>query len=389
LIKGVNIVRLFDDEHRGDNSNVAGTSFELQKLCKEQLPISCDSYSFKTDDIHALVQFVNNHTNYLTIMLLAGEHEIPIIKDIKSKINSENKVYISWSAHQLSNNITELVDYVDSVALPSHVLTKDNHNFFLEGKIKLIETVGVPHDLRKETLEKEYYLWKDTVPTSSKYEVVVLGGDAPDQNGKMHYFSKEEARDFGEYIATHRNKEAVLLVVNGPRTGKHDPSTGKILDSHFTFDKYNREVINYKLDEVSCAFKGALTNNNLIEDKDFKFFDFKFYPDRVINAYYGLLGFAIFQTVKKFFIPGDSISTISEVIDFFSNHSSIIIYTHRGMSESHKDFLNSISQSKNITIISEGKEVVLDNQCIHELNGMTAAQVLAGSIFEDIKPLLD
>lgn len=93
----------------------------------------------------------------------------------------------------------------------------------------------------------------------------MLSGDAPDQE-KMKYFTKESVDvlllRLSYLLAVRRTEgfDCTIIVQNGPRTGKHDPLTGKEQCLH----KFNHgEDPQSAIDPISSYFINKLEENGI------------------------------------------------------------------------------------------------------------------------------
>jgi hypothetical protein len=83
----------------------------------------------------------------------------------------------------------------------------------------------------------------------------------------MHYYTSEDAVKLAEYVSNLALKENyVVLVTNGPRTGKYDAKTGKELDVH---NKNITDHVTLKFTEIlNQNFKNFLLSHHATFESD-------------------------------------------------------------------------------------------------------------------------
>lgn len=386
-MKEVNIITLVDDVHKGDDANALATSGEIEKLFKSQ-EATVTSATVSQSDIESAL----NPSKY-NIVVAAGEHHIATLCALKQNSSLQGKVYTSWSGHQTSETLSKAASIIDSIALPTHVLGKESRNILQSRHAKLIETVGVAHDTKPEDLLPQYEKWSQSIIESNKYDMVVLGGDAPDEKGDMHYYTSEEAFNLGQYIGLQAIESgAVVLGTNGPRTGKHNPDTGEVLLSHRELHPETKEPLDYQLDAVSMAFVRGLEKSGLVKGKNFQFFDFKFGKDGVVSAYQGLLGATVAKVGSHVYMPGESTSMVSEACDLLPN-GSVTVFDNGAMSGAHMNHIDSVYTQGYTHRLST--ELALSPQISREVEGkdmearrpLSAAATVARSVFDTISAI--
>ena len=181
------------------------------------------------------------------------------------------------------------------------------------------------------------------LPSCKIYLGVMLGGDAPapgpEQNIK--FFTEEDATKLAGYVAQIA-KNACVLVLNGPRTGKYDHAQKEISTVH---RKGNSDPIT-KLFEEQLAMGGI---------QNIRIFDFQHNTPNnrewvlPYNSFELVTG-ALRATHGYILIPGDSTSMISEAIDMLPPNK-VIAYETGAMNEVHKAHLISELAMGRISIL--------------------------------------
>ena len=367
----VNIIVLVNETNKGDDANSLATGREIKKLFEDQ-QISVTEHITNADDVESFI-----HPNKRNIVVAAGEHHIKTLYALKQNPNVNGEVYTSWSGHQITETLLNKTGNIDSIALPKHALNEENHHQLSAKCTNLIETVGVAHNTQPEDLEKEYKKLKSHLIESDKYYMVMLGGDATDPTGKMQYYTPEEAHKLGKYIGEQAKKNnAVVLGLNGPRTGKYNPNTGEKLLTHKN---------GCDLDEVSEAFIAGLKESELNENTDFQFFDFKF-DETKINTYQAVLGAVRAKPESHVYMPGDSTSMISEACDL-SPSGSVTVFRNGAMNMTHHSHVNSVHAEGYTSVLSKNMEEersLNQNNTESKSKPLSAAAVVAKRVFDAV-----
>ncbi|MGV2432706.1 MAG UNVERIFIED_CONTAM: hypothetical protein LVQ98_05200 [Rickettsiaceae bacterium] len=182
---------------------------------------------------------------------------------------------------------------------------------------------------------------KHKLPQSTKYLSIILPGDAPDSRGKMLYFTPKDAEKLAKHIAKIAKKSGfVVLVTNGPRTGKHDPETGKELVVHQ----------NNILDATSAKFIDILENNKVL----YKLFDFQKGQPSNKELIYGAV---IYNKDSKIFVPGESTSMVSEAVDIMPSYA-VTIYHNAAMNDNHYKHVKAELRSGRASVMDLSMKIV-------------------------------
>lgn len=248
-----------------------------------------------------------------------------------------------------------LLKKVDFIALPTHV-TSDVKEELGE---KLIETMGVAHNRRPDMTTYDEY--KKELPPADIYLGVYLGGDAPSYNKEMKFFTEDDASRLADYVigkAKEINERGVttcILVLNGPRTGKHDKHGKEILTVH-------REG---KSDPITEHFANKLAEKGI----EYKIFDFQYNtPENKewVSAYnaFDLVAGAVRTTKGKMIIPGESTSVVSESIDVMPFESidtmppgKAFVYHNAAMNDAHKAHIASEQKAGRVSVLENYQDI--------------------------------
>lgn len=310
------------------NENNIGDLNQGLGLCgslKNKLP-QFKATTFFTHQKSALFRAINEqllHSKKKVLLLGVGQASIEVLREASKHF--QEKLFIVHLSHQLFEspaNLSQvsLVGVADVVILPNHALTDAFLDRLKGSKTHLIETVGVLHGLTQEELEGAYNKSKNEIPTSDKYLVVILSGDAPDTKGNILHFTPQEAEKLADFCAEKVRKEShFVLVLNGPRTGSYRDSI-KVENAH-------KEGT---LDEVTKTFVARLTSQGLNENDQFKVFNFEFGKQ---SFYKPALG-AVLCNDGLVLVGGESTSMVSETLDCIPR-GKVILYFNGAMNPNH------------------------------------------------------
>lgn len=260
-----------------------------------------------------------------------------------------------------------VINKANFVALPIHAVSTE-----LKDRLgsKLIETVGVSHNRKKQNMEEVYVNWKSELPTAKSYLVVILGGDAPSPGSKVNkFFGLKDAKKLADYIVKHRKPDEYLIVLNGPRTGKFKPDQQEDMTVH-------RQGYS---DPVTESFITHLKNKGI---KDFKVFDFQHKTPENQNYVLPFNSFdlavgAVCSKGGSIFVPGESTSMISEMRDLLPPEK-VVVYEHKAMSEVHQAHVQSEIAAGKIAFLKGYTTVLHPTEKKHQSDfGDSAATTIA------------
>lgn len=221
--------------------------------------------------------------------------------------------------HQKFDGLFDVAANVTYLCMPQTALDEKDV-VGLNSVTKLMLLNGMPHNVNESSIMAARLSDEDA-------DMVILGGDAPDEHGKQLYYSPDEAYQFGLWLAGETIKrDRPLLVTNGPRTGKFDPSTGMEVGAH-------KEGA--PLDRVTESFMEGLRDGgmdmNRVDLRDFRFGQ----P----SAYLGGLGMAL--NGGRVYVPGESMSMVTEVTDVLDG-GQVIVYDVGSMNPNHTRHVQSV-----------------------------------------------
>jgi hypothetical protein len=322
--------------------------------------VTVEDVNTKTTSASAIKDMVTPDNK--TIVIGSGEGGILGIQDLTPREN----LVICLTSHMILGGYSNpnLIQKVNFLALPIHA----SDTLSAEWKDKLINTTGVAHNRSSEDLHKAYGLGKGTLPTSCpSYFAVYLGGDAPTPQKVTKLFTEAEAKELADYVAKNAG-DSCILVINGPRTGKHDASLQEITTAH-------RDG---QLDHVTAAFKEKLESQ--ITSEKVKIYNFQFGQDLGYNTFDLVLG-ALLENDGKILVPGESTSVISEAIDVLPA-GKVTIYNNGAMNEIHEKHIMSEAHAGRAPLLLNYQEIQDVTTGEKQASSKSAAQTIAERLWE-------
>lgn len=274
-----------------------------------------------------------------------------------SDTNSINnkRSYNCLVIHQYFNMIPELK--LNHIIIPEATIDDSRKKKVIYSFPKQTLTfASLSNNLSREELKLTYDNWKDPhKPLLDKdYIIIMMPGDAPDTSNKMHYFTKESAKELFNNVYKlwiNQGKKHKIIIQNGPRTGKYSPDTGYIRGKH---EYHFGQDPSTAIDDVSKYFI------QLFQEMDYLFLNFAIEineNNRKIISYYNPLLYLATQNNNIFIISGASISLIGE-IPLYLPANRIILFKPSSMNESHNSIFNLAFKQHYLSYFSSNGEVV-------------------------------
>ncbi len=358
------LILLSNYDNAGDHNQVLGIARAFKGLSPD---VIIEDINTKTTSASAIKEMVTPDDK--TIVIGSGEGGILGIQDLTPREN----LVICLTSHMILGGYSDpnLIQKVNFLALPVHA----SDTLSAEWKDKLINTTGVAHNRSSEDPLKAYELGKGTFPSSCpSYLAVYLGGDAPTPQKVTKLFTEAEAKELADYVAKNAG-ESCILVLNGPRTGKHDASLQEIATAH-------RDG---QLDHVTAAFKEKLESQ--IAPEKVKIYNFQFGQDLGYNTFDLVLG-ALLENEGKILVPGESTSVISEAIDVLPA-GKVTIYNNGAMNEIHEKHVMSEANAGRASLLLGYQDFqALKTGEFGEMqaSSKSAAQTIAERLWEAAQP---
>lgn len=296
----------YDDTRSGETSMAKGISkaFLDESSQKPDLYASSDQEKFR-----------ERLSGEKDTLLLIGQQGFDVIDEHAEYLRSKGWK-IAHVAHQIFDKHKEIITQVDELFLPGHLEGLDFQKSHLPDIEKAIWINGVPIALSLEDAKSAYEKEKESFSNSDSFYVVYLAGDAEGTDKSTLLYSAEEARSLAEYVAQNSG-DSHIIILNGPRTGKHDLGSNVIQDVHRAGP----------IDHVTEAFVGALKEKN----KPHTLFDFRFGEK---SMYTPVLGLLVSQKGSQILIPGESNSVITDIV-ILGLQKQATAFIHQAMNELH------------------------------------------------------
>lgn len=300
---------------QGDKAQCEGIFNHFNKLNKSLLK----TY-YNTDSNHLTLNSLYKQ-GYCNVLIVTSSFGLNVLNKIITNSNFEKEKWVIVSlSHMYFDMHTKLAKNIDFLFLPQHEIQEVDQTF----KGKIFPTNGVMHTTTKVNLEEEFKKNSSNISLTKlskqagPFVLFMLGGDAISSDGSIQNFTKEQALESLKKTAqTWPN--AHIILVNGPRTGKYDPSTKREI-------KYGESI-----DDVSFAALSWLKKHR--KDR-YTFEPFKKNHPSLLKS---LLWFII-QHNGKLVLPGESVSLLSEAKAVMP-HDHIYVYTHDAVNKSHQRFI--------------------------------------------------
>ncbi|MEY3196995.1 MAG: hypothetical protein RLZZ59_363 [Pseudomonadota bacterium] len=339
------MILIINPKYAGETGQMKGVARYLKDNIERQNE-SIEIKEVESEDLDKVLNILSSYKgNKKPLILGAGNTGIKVLKAIKSQFPSVLSIYL---AHQLFNGYETLIktssntNGVNLMILPKHVITPSFAASINNSETKLLEVIGVAHNITRQDLVKEYEEYKSEIPgiDTENYTVAILGGDAENPDGSWLYFTKEDALKLAKNIEKHLPQDGHLFVLNGPRTGKHNIDGSENKEAHRS----------EKLDPITEAFVDYFRYH-----KGLKVFNFIYGKHGMYKAVLGKLTDVKDATL---WVPGESTSMISETIDTLGGDKKvkILVYEHSAMSKVHKSHVKSEHAVYRVRVVSsDGK----------------------------------
>lgn len=315
---------------------------------------------------------IETESSYQHILIAIGSHGLTALKAINC---FASQLLVVYASHQVPKNLSDHLAYIDILALPEHVINESLVTILAQySRPQLLFTCGVAHNLDAASLQIALKNWQEEAKTPiqphQQYIGVILGGDAPEADGTMRYFTAEESKKLAYFLKqlNEHNPQTTLLITNSPRTGQYDPIAHQKLITH----------TGESLDATTASLLQALDNYHI----PYQFFDF---ISGQKSAYVPILA-TLFQNPRNIgVITLDSTSMVTEMLDVLPENPLYVVHIS-SMNESHKAHGRSIENAENtyVTYLDQPLHSVAPTGASRSQR-ITAAQKIADGIFQHLK----
>lgn len=206
------------------------------------------------------------------------------------------------------------------VVMPEHAIDKNFDS--IKNRVKLITIKGVLHSRNLESLQKES---TSSIDPHTQL-IVMLAGDTQQSDGSWLLYDESMITEFLSQLPSRQK----ILILNGPRTGKHKPGDSGIAVDHAAHHTNTDYITQITLD---------FTQNTLWKVVDFKF--------STPSLWGPALKFCLDYPRVGLVIPGESTSMISEALSLGIRP---IIYAHEAMTTTSKKYIKTLAQENKISL---------------------------------------
>jgi hypothetical protein len=268
----------------------------------------------------------------------------PALKCLKKLFESQDlsRACIYWGAHQIVEadeaTLKRLSSQIDVIAVAQEF------NFISEGA-HLIKMFGVPtvklgtkqikaaydaldSNRAYDVGNKGYY---EAIDLAKHYIIVSLPGDAPDERGVWQKFDQKSVDDLVQKTVALWNQaqDALVLVQNGPRTGKLAECELNSTLSRCTHTFL--QDIDEAVDGTSEYFVAELKASSV----PVQFYPYARFNNITVSAHNALIYTAL-QTGATFIVPGESTSQIKEMTQYINDPQRLLVFSPSSQNNGHK-----------------------------------------------------
>lgn len=318
------VIVAYEPNNRGDYHQASGVINALNSRLK------ASTTPFYTDFFYASKHYLEiAHPHKPAILITFGTKGGKLLESLQGQT--------CWVLVHLSHNKLPhheaIVNWADCAALPEWCADGDMLSIIKRNHAsgRFVLTQGVPHELKKGDCQAVFRKYQHLIPKSDYYVALILGGDVKDATGKVHHFTSEDALWAAERVVEEGfDKNAHIILMSSPRTGRFLAGTS---EADATAHKGQTDKISERVKEKILE---------TIRPERLTFFDFQ-YDDQI--PYSQILLGLMSHKPGKIFIPGESVSTLSEVA-FIVQPEKILIYTFPELQEEDLQRVQFVSEQK-------------------------------------------
>lgn len=332
------LIGLMNPDYQGDNNQVKGI---LQSISEQ----SEQSFEFVSELSEAEWQY--SDIEAFDWVIAAGDHGLREAQKIKQQ-NPNIKVLLS--AHMVFDAFKDVQYWPDMVVLPESAAHDKEIANLISNHTKLCLTKGVPHTVNAHQIAEKAAAFQEILPELTEDTNVVgiiLGGDAPTADQTIKLFTPKDAEVQANKIIEYLKGEpsfdesTVILVTNGPRTGKYNPETSV----EWQENPHRSGVV----DATSQRFIDSLSHQ--LQNK-IHFYDFQFEAlEKGPSAYLPMMNILAERKRGLWFVPAESTSMVTESSYLASVGVKVVAYFPSSTNEAHKAHVEDFSRMSVVTPI--------------------------------------
>lgn len=312
------VVTLTNSAYRGERAALMALSQELtQEFAGTSWSQEVDAATTESP-VDAITFPSGCHSK---VVLAAGDHGIQWGLALSKQLRPPAFVHIST---RLLTKHTDLVGVAQVVVVPAHGVEAASHltaSFAEDPRSQLLTSPGIVHGVSKKDLKSAYREFSHLLPKVSRPMAVVLAGDTSVGQGHWQIYTPQEALEFSRRVASlAKSQKRHIIVLNGPRTGLHDPMSGE-------------EVAGVHRTGLPDAVSQAFTNGLIEEGVDFSFYDDQEGQPHLFKATLGFLE----ATGGPILVPGEATYLVATSAHALPGLTTV--YFHSAMTPLHESHI--------------------------------------------------
>lgn len=352
------ILILVSSLHTGDSAQMEEILKAFSKANQKVETYRIDSnqdFKIAKTEYQNKAKLIPSKDKYITLAI--GEEGMKLLDYLENSNSLDySRSYTCLCIHQYFTEIAKLK--LDQIIVPEITIDKPEEKKVIN-KIPNVTYVFTPlgdHPTEAE-LKTSFDNWANKPPLNRKYIIVMLAGDAPDGSNNMKYFTKASAKQLFQFVHklwSDNNKQHIIIVENGPRTGKFNPTTGEIISTHEYSPGQNPEMA---VDYISNYFIELLKTSKM----NYEFYNFAVEIDenkRKSISYHKALLYLAEQPGNFFILPGDSVSSIGQ-IPLYLTSDKIILFKPSSMNEDHTQVVDLAFKKNYLSYFSDNGEIIM------------------------------
>ena len=274
------------------------------------------------------------------------------------------------SIHQYFGEIAHIARNIQFLAIPSATIDTEEKKQVLKSIDYYCPILGIPtKNPSSVELKQSYEKWEN--PNKPRLEaptiVIMLPGDAPNQNKEMCLFTEESALKLFDCVKALWQDLGMghkIIVENGPRTGKH------LFDSPDNTHSYKKgEDPDIAVDKISSYFMRLLKAEGI----EHIFYNFAFEIDpatgiKTSNSLYNpLLHLSAENKQNYFIVPGESVSMLSQ-IPLYLAPKHVVVFKPSSMNEQHESIFGKVFTEGHLSYFDQYSHVILPDAPVQMTN---------------------
>ncbi len=290
------------------------------------------------------------------------------------QLSVPQNVQLFWSGHQRSPALKHAVESgkINTVSIArSGISRAETIHFARHAQVHLVP--GVPVEMKEDVVHASYLQHQEQLlaQEDKRRIVLILGGDAPDLEGNRGYIPPEEGRQIGVMLAAlAKQHNAVVAIINNPRTGEYDPLTGQETLAHHNWHPDTGETLEQNYDKTTQALCALLEE----ETVPFQIYDFRWGTQKlrteaaktavgsshpVTSMYDPVMGLILSDPNAMVLYTGESITEGNKCAKYLLGRQTYAI-TVASMHEGHEDFTQELHERGYIGRIDLKKQQILE-----------------------------